>query len=76
MISVFLFPYISFNLAVSVVLSQSALIPGSEMEPAPFSEMMHCTSMLKQMLGSHLGLLQGGLCILPVDHTEGDALWF
>lgn len=46
------------------------------MEPAPASEMMHCTSTLKQMPGSHLGLLQWGLCIRPVDHTEGDPLWF
>lgn len=28
------------------------------------------------MLPSYLGLLKWSLCALPVDHTEGDALWF
>lgn len=32
--------------------------------------------MVIHMLGSHLGLFQWSLSALPVDHTEGDALWF
>lgn len=32
--------------------------------------------MVIHMLGSHLGLFQWNLGALPVDHTEGDALWF
>lgn len=32
--------------------------------------------MFIHMLASHLCLLQWSLCALPVDHAEGDALWF
>lgn len=32
--------------------------------------------MLLQLPGSHLGLSHRSLCALPVDHTEGNALWF